>query len=81
MNVYEIVRKEMLRQNAKYGTPQERDLPLAEYIMIIEGELQEAKDGLLSGRTDEHSALNELVQVAATALQAVQYHIDKLAGD
>lgn len=72
--VFEAIKCERERQDLKYGFLDQRNLSVAEYILIIEDELREAKEGLLRGKTDEHSALNEIKQVAASAVACLQRH-------
>lgn len=61
-------------QDKKYGPVPARELSIGDYILIMEGELNEAKEGLIKQRGDGHSALEEIVQVAATAIACLQKH-------
>lgn len=72
--VYTAITTERLNQDRKYGKIEERGLSIADYILILEKELQEAKDGLIMRKSENHAALNEMVQVAASAVACLQYH-------
>ena len=72
--VFELIKKERARQDAKWGPLEDRNQSLAGFLLVIEAELKEAKDGWLKNVPDEHSSLSELVQVAAAAIACIQKH-------
>jgi len=61
-------------QNLKWGSPNASGPhSVAEWLLIIESELAEAKDGWVD-HGGERRALEELVQVAAVAVAALEQH-------
>lgn len=70
--VYDAIDQECGHQDAKYGTPAERRMPISEYVRIAYAELCEAKVSLDEG--DQDAALCELMQVAAVVVQCLRFH-------
>lgn len=67
-----IVKSERQYQDQKWGSLEERSQSLPGFIMVIQAELDEAKEGWIKNMTGRHSALSELVQVAAVAIAAIE---------
>jgi hypothetical protein len=72
--VMELIADERKRQDEKYGTLEERQQCVPGFIHIARAELQEAEDGWLKNVPGKHSALQELIQVAAVCVAAIQTH-------
>ena len=72
--VFDLITAERNRQDAEWGTLEEKKKPLVGYLLIIRKELQEAEDGWMENLAGKHSALSELVQVAATAVAALEQY-------
>lgn len=70
--VFEAIRRERAYQDQKYGTPEERNLGLGDYVVIMEGEIAELRYDITRNQFD-HATL-ELLQVAAVAVAALQQH-------
>lgn len=68
--VLDAVVRERRRQDDKWGPNKPQSLP--GFLIVLEKELQEAKDAWVKNVTGEHSALNEIVQVAATAVACLE---------
>lgn len=71
--VFEAIDRERAWQEHKWGTNAEHPHTVGEWLLIVEGELQEAKQGWTKGKGDA-DALRELVQVAAVAVAALEQH-------
>lgn len=69
-DVYRAIDAEREHQAQKYGA--DRCLSLPGFLLVIELELAEAKLACVKGGDGRHSALAELVQVAATAVAALE---------
>jgi hypothetical protein len=70
-DVFEAIRRERYYQDEKWGTLEERPHTVGEWLLIIEGELAEAKHAWTKGISDA-DALRETLQVAAVAVAALQ---------
>lgn len=70
--VFDAIRKEMDYQDAKFGVDKQQSLP--GYLVIMENELIEAKHGWTKNLSDRHSALHEIVQLAATAIRCLEQY-------
>lgn len=70
--VWQVIRRERSYQDRKYGTIEERNLPLDDYIAILWTELGEASVSFTEG--DYDNARCELLQVAAVAVAALEAH-------
>lgn len=68
--VFEAIIAERLKQDAKWGKDKEQSL--AGFLLIIERELEEAKEGWNKDLEGKSAPLNELVQVAASCVAALQ---------
>lgn len=68
--VYDAINKERDHQDDKWGPNKPQSLP--GFLIILERELQEAKEAWLKNIEGDHAALNEIVQVAATAVACLE---------
>lgn len=68
--VVEAVRVERGRQDIKWGLHREQSL--AGFLMVLEAELIEAKKGWIKNRDGKSAPLNEIVQLAAVAFNALE---------
>jgi hypothetical protein len=66
------VLKERRYQDMKWGTSTERRHPIGEWLVILEGELAEAKEAWL--RRNNEDALKEILQVAAVGMACLEEH-------
>lgn len=64
--IYDAIEKERDHQHTKYGWDKQQSF--AGFLLVLERELQEAKDGWMRGiQQGRDSPLYEIVQVAAVA--------------
>lgn len=63
---------ERLYQDRKYGTPEQRELSVSTYLLIMRKELDEAMDAMVEGDADH--AMIELLQVVAVGVAAMEQH-------
>lgn len=68
--VFEAIVKERTRQDEKWGPNKPQSLP--GFLIILERELEEAKEAWAKNITGDHAPLNEIVQVAATAVACLE---------
>jgi len=68
--VFQAICAEREYQDEKWGA--HKPLSLPGFLLVIERELQEAKEGWLKNHTGRNAPLNELVQVAATCFAALE---------
>lgn len=71
--VMSAILEERLYQDAKWGTIVEHPHTAAEWLLIIEGELVEAKQAWQKGTSDQ-LALSEVLQIAAVAVACLEQH-------
>lgn len=69
-HVYAAIDKERTHQDQKWGANKPQSLP--GFFVILRKELQEAEDAWVKNVTGDHAPLNELVQVAATAVACLE---------
>jgi hypothetical protein len=72
-DVFAAIDRERAWQELKWGTNTEHPHTVGEWLLIVEAELAEAKQGWVKGQGD-YDALRELVQVAAVAVAALEQH-------
>jgi len=72
--VVQLVKAERDFQDNKWGTLEQRQTSISSFILILEAELEEAKAGWCKNVPGKHSALRELIQVAAVAFACIQTH-------
>jgi hypothetical protein len=79
--VYHAIDQERLHQDRKWGTVEQRPHTVAEWILIAEAELAEAKHAWAKECSDP-KALEELLQVAAVIVAALeQYQMEAVIQD
>lgn len=61
-------------QDRKHGTASENPHTVGEWLLIIEAELAEAKEALIKGGEGRNSVMQEIVQIGASALAAIEEH-------
>lgn len=71
--IFEAIQRERWYQDKKWGTIEEHPHTVAEWILVMESELQEAKQGWLKG-TSNLQALEEILQVIATGVACLEQH-------
>lgn len=68
--VYKAIDKERDHQDQKWGADKQQSLP--GFLLVMQGELNEAIEGWQKNKTDRHAPLNEVVQLAATAVACLE---------
>ena len=68
--VYAAIDKERQHQDDKWGQNKPQSLP--GFFVVLRKELREAEDAWVKNVTGEHAPLNEIVQVAATAVACLE---------
>lgn len=77
ISIHEVllaIRMERKRQDNKYGSIENRERSIPGYILVAEEELNEAKMGWMKNVLGKNSSLNELLQVAAVCVGALEEH-------
>ena len=72
-DIFNAIDRERQYQDKKWGTIESRPHSVAEWLLILESELTEAKQAWIK-KNGDHSALMELVQVAAVAVACLEQH-------
>lgn len=72
--VFDMLNKEREYQEAKWGTIEERPHSIPGYLLIMRKELEEAESGWMKNAPGRDSALQEILQVAAVAIAALEQH-------
>lgn len=68
--VYEALDGERQYQDAKWGEGKPQSLP--GFLLVMQAELDEAIEGWQKNKTGRHAPLNEVVQLAATAVACLE---------
>lgn len=68
--VYDLILKERKHQENKWGRNERQTIP--GYLMIIEQELAEAKEGWIKNHTGRNSPMAEILQIAAVTFAALE---------
>ena len=71
LNILEAVHRER-HQDVRHGAIEAHGHSVAEWLLIMEAELQEAKKAWIQG--NENEAMQELLQVVATGFAAMEEH-------
>lgn len=69
-NIYYAIDNERNHQIAKYGIDKQQSLP--GFLLIIERELAEAKEGWIKNHTGRNSPMHEVLQIAAVCVAAME---------
>ena len=72
--VMNLVKEEREFQDSKWGSLEDKQQSIAGYLTVLQWELDEAKAGWMKNVPGKHSALSELVQVAAVAIACLQQY-------
>lgn len=72
--VFAAIERERFNQDMKWGTIEDNTQSLPGFILTIQAELDEAKAGWQKNVPGKHSALSELVQVAAVCVAALEQY-------
>lgn len=70
--IYKAIERERDYQDNKYGAVHDRPHSVVEWLLIMRKELEEAENGWIHGT--EESALEELLQVVAVGVAAMEQH-------
>lgn len=71
-NVQDAIEAELEYQCNKWGSDKQQSL--AGYLLIMQYELNEAIDGWMKNKAGRHSTLQEIVQVVATGITALNFY-------
>jgi hypothetical protein len=72
--VYKLIDGERDYQDAKWGILDERPLSVGDWLLILELELNEAKQAWCKNTKGKHSVYNELRQIATVAVAALEQY-------
>lgn len=61
-------------QDQKHGPLDTHGHTIGEWILIMEAELQEAKNALIKGGSGRNSVLHEIIQVTAVGFACLEQH-------
>lgn len=61
-------------QDKKHGNLKVAPHTIGEWILLIEAELQEAKEACIKGGKGRNSVLSEIIQVGALAMACIEQH-------
>lgn len=70
--ILDAIARERLYQDRKYGTPEQRNLSVSTYLLIMYNELREAMRAIIEN--GEKEAMIELLQVVAVGVAAMEEH-------
>ena len=70
--IFHAIEDERDYQEAKWGTNDEHPHDLGSWVLIMEGELQEAKDAFMKAKPDE--ILKEILQVITVGVACLEQH-------
>lgn len=72
--VYNAIDKEREYQDTKWGPIEEKGHSLAEWVLIAEAELAEAKQAVIKGGSGRNSVRSEIIQTMAVLRAALEQH-------
>lgn len=72
--VFAEIDEERDHQDRKWGTIQQKPHTVGEWLLILQGELDEAIKAWQKNTPEPHSALDEIRQVASVAVAALEQH-------
>lgn len=73
-DVIVLLRNERCYQDSKHGSIENCPHEAGTWLLLIEDELREAKNALIKGGNGRDTWTNELVQVAALCVAALEQH-------
>lgn len=73
-DVFDAIAAERHHQDDKWGPIEDKNQELAGFLLIIRKELEEAEAGWMKNLPGRHSALGEVVQIAATCVAMLQQY-------
>ena len=71
--VFDAIRKERKRQDALYGSLDDREPSLSEWAAILSAEVGEIWEGIIKDHS-QNDVAREMLHVAAVAVAALQQH-------
>lgn len=74
VQVYNAIDKERIYQDGKWGPIEEKGHSLAEWVLIAEAELAEAKQAVIKGGSGRNSVRSEIIQTMAVLRAALEQH-------
>jgi hypothetical protein len=81
LEVMAAIARERLFQDKKHGSPELHPHPISTWLFIMEAELNEAKLACIKGGMGRDSIINEIIQIAATAVACLEQHgVDEIRG-
>lgn len=73
-DVFDLIRAERQHQDTKHGPIEHKNQSVAGYLHVAQAELDEALAGWCKNVPGKHSALAELIQVAAVCCCAIEQY-------
>lgn len=73
-DIFEMICKERDYQDQKWGSIEQKNQSVAGFLLVLESELNEAKQGWMKNRQGRESSLGEIMQIAAVALACLEQH-------
>lgn len=74
LDVFHAVDNERVYQDMKHGPIREKPHTVGGWLLLIESELNEAKEAAIKGGKGRNAVMQEILQVAATAIAAIEQH-------
>lgn len=74
VEVFECIDIERQHQDRKHGPVNTHGHTLGEWILIMEAELNEAKEALIKGGRGRNEVRHEILQVVATGVACLEQH-------
>ena len=68
--VFDAIAHERQRQDLKWGADKQQSLP--GYLLVVESELNEAKEGWVKNLINKHAPLSEVLQIAAVCVACME---------
>lgn len=61
-------------QDQKHGHPDDNPHSIGAWLLVIESELNEAKQAAIKGGDGRNNVINEIIQIAATCVACLEQH-------
>lgn len=68
------VKREREYQDAKHGGVDTNPHSIGAWLLIVESELNEAKEAAIKGGEGRNNVISEIIQIAATCIAALEQH-------